>query len=173
MHRDRRKLSQNLARLNLGGTHPLLGTECGVRGTGSHEEHWTDTPVLVRLYWCVNEWLTGVFDHDAAALQKLRRLSNRFAPPPAAVRVAGGPCIVGAWELQGCSTPAQQNPIPWQGACAGVGNATGQSACVHRPRDAFKAESIPVAQPISRHRQRPQGQQQGHSKQVKHDRLRG
>ena len=171
MHGDGSKLNQNLARADLGGTHPLFGTECGVRGAGSHGKRWTDTPVLVRLYWCVNERLAGMFDHDTAALQELRRLSDRFAPPPTAIRVAGWTSIVGAGKLQRRPTPAQQDSVTGHCAFAGVGNAASQSAHIHRPRDAFEAKPIPVAQPVSGDRQSPQSQHQSHSKQTKHDRL--
>ena len=145
MHRDRSDFCQKLARADLGCTHPLLSAECGVRGAGSHGERWTDTPVLVRLYWCVNERLADVFDHDTAALQELRWLSVRFTPPPATVRVTGWPCIVGAGKLQRRPSPAQQDSISRQGAFAGVWNAAGKSARVHRSSDAFKAEPVEEA----------------------------
>ena len=172
MHRDRSDFCQKFARADLGCTHPLLGAECGVRGAGSHGERWTDTPVLVRLYWCVNEGLAGMLDHVTTPFQEFRTFAQRFAPPPAAIRVTGRPRIVGARKLEGRSAPAQQDPIPRQGAITGIGNAAGKTAHIDRPRDTLELEPIPVTEPVGGDRQGPQDQQQGHNEQVKHDRLR-
>lgn len=69
-------------------------------------------------------------------------------PPPTAIGVTGGTCIVGARKLQVEIAPVQQNTIPRQGSLQCVGNALRQTGEINSSPCDLNTESIPITNPI-------------------------